>query len=314
MTAAVWLIVAGFAVWVGLRLVPGDVAFFWVQLVAFTPYVALSSPLALGVALVFRRWAAAAAALVVCVILAVLVLPRALGEDPPGGGGPHVRVLSMNVLVGGVPADRIVGLIRETRADVVAFQELTPAAVARMEQAGIDALLPHKVLEARPGTGGSGIYSRFPATRVGLLDFGGFGQVIGRLDVEGAPVEVVSVHPCAPYRAASHSCWAEGLTALSRTGGPARILAGDFNATLDHARMRDLLDSGYRDAADVTGDGLETTWPVIPRRFHGLLPIPPVTLDHVMVDERTAVHAFAVHVLPDTDHKAVFAALELPPG
>ncbi|WP_063819131.1 endonuclease/exonuclease/phosphatase family protein [Herbidospora cretacea] len=314
-TVVIWVITAVFVGWTVLRLIPADVGFLWVQLVAFTPYVASLAFLPVGLALLTRRWAAASVALVVCLVLAVLVVPRMLGEGAAsGGGGPRLRILSVNLLVGGVPGDEVVRLVREVRADVVAFQELTPAAVAAMEQAGVGALLPHQVTEARPGTGGSGIYSRFPAAKVGLLDFGGFGQLVGRLEVEGTSVEVVSVHPCAPYVATSHRCWGDGLDALPRAGGTTRILAGDFNATLDHARVRDLLDSGYRDAADLTGDGLRTTWPAIPREFQGVLPIPPVTLDHVFVDDRTAVHAFAVHLLPDTDHKAVFADVELPPG
>ncbi|NAS21409.1 endonuclease/exonuclease/phosphatase family protein [Herbidospora sp. NEAU-GS84] len=310
-TAAIWLIVAVFAVWAGLWLFPSDVAFGWVQLVAFTPYVALSSPVALVLALLARRWVAGGAALVVCLVFAVIVGPRMVGESPSGGGGPRLRVLAVNLLAGGAPAEEVVRLVRELRVDVVAFQELTPSAVEEMGRAGVDSLLPHRVTEARPGTRGSGIYSRFPATRVGLLDFGGFGQLMGLLNVDGVKVEIVSVHPCAPYTGRLHRCWGDGLDALPRPGGAAKILIGDFNATVDHARVRDLLDSGYRDAAEATGEGLLTTWPALPRDFHGL-PIPPVTIDHVLADDRTAFHAFSVHLLSDTDHKAVFADLELP--
>ncbi|WP_062429813.1 endonuclease/exonuclease/phosphatase family protein [Herbidospora daliensis] len=313
-TRLIWLIVLLYAAWVLLRLVPGDVGFWWVQLVAFTPYVALSSPVALLLALLARRWVAGGAALAVCLVFAALVVPRMVGESPSGGGGPRLRVLAVNLLAGGAPAEEVVRLVRSVRADVVAFQELSPDAVEAMERAGLDALLPNRVTEARRGTRGSGIYSRFPVERVGLHDFGGFGQLVGRLDVEGVAVEMVSVHPCAPYVARLHACWGEGLDALSQTGGAARLLIGDFNATLDHARVRALLDAGYRDAAEVTGNGLQTTWPALPRDFYGL-PIPSVTIDHVLADSRTAIHAFSVHTLPNTDHKAVFAELELPgPG
>nr|WP_062334738.1 endonuclease/exonuclease/phosphatase family protein [Herbidospora sakaeratensis] len=313
-TCATWLIVGAYAAWAALRLFPGDVGFWWVQLVAFTPYVALSSPVALVVALLARRRAAGVAALAVCVVFAAIVVPRMVGESPSGGGGPRLRVLAVNLLAGGAGAAEVVRLVRSVRADVVAFQELSPVAVEAMGRAGLDTLLPHRVTEARAGTRGSGIYSRHPVSRVGLLDFGGFGQLIGRLDVDGVAVEMVSVHPCAPYLARLHSCWGEGLDALSRTGGSTRLLIGDFNATLDHARVRELLDAGYRDAAEATGNGLQTTWPALPRDFHGL-PIPPVTIDHVLADNRTAIHAFSVHLLPGTDHKAVFADLELPgPG
>jgi endonuclease/exonuclease/phosphatase family metal-dependent hydrolase len=95
-----------------------------------------------------------------------------------------------------------------------------------------------------------------------------------------------------------------------------RILLGDFNATLDHAALRGLIDSGYRDAADASvpgcarlGAGLRPTWPYDEKWF-----IPGVTLDRVLVDRRVAVRAMSTHRLPGGDHKAVYARLVLPRG
>jgi endonuclease/exonuclease/phosphatase (EEP) superfamily protein YafD len=88
--------------------------------------------------------------------------------------------------------------------------------------------------------------------------------------------------------------------------GPLRILAGDFNATLDHADLRRVLAGGYEDAASVVGAGLHATWP------EGRLVPPTVAIDHVLADERAGVRAVSVHTLPGTDHRAVFAELVLP--
>ncbi|MEV4328626.1 hypothetical protein AB0J37_40835, partial [Microbispora rosea] len=84
-----WPAVAPFALWALLRLVPGDVHFRWVQLVAFTPYVALASVVAPLVALLVRRPVALVAGLAVTVTLAACVLPRALSDASPlGSAGP----------------------------------------------------------------------------------------------------------------------------------------------------------------------------------------------------------------------------------
>ena len=64
--------------------------------------------------------------------------------------------------------------------------------------------------------------------------------------------------------------------------GRLRILAGDFNATLDHAELRRILDTGYQDAAAQVGAGLHGTWPR-DRAFP-----PPVTIDHVLADDASA--------------------------
>jgi len=83
------------------------------------------------------------------------------------------------------------------------------------------------------------------------------------------------------------------------------ILAGDFNATLDHAEMRRLLDTGYVDAAAEVGAGHRGTWP------HGRRFPPPVTIDHVLADTRIGVRKFSVGTIPDTHHGAVLATLVL---
>jgi endonuclease/exonuclease/phosphatase family metal-dependent hydrolase len=91
-------------------------------------------------------------------------------------------------------------------------------------------------------------------------------------------------------------------------GGPARILLGDFNATLDHAELRDLVSHGYRDAAAAAGKGLVPTW----GPYHGPRRYPPITIDHVLVDRRIGVREVRVHRIPGTDHRAVLAWLTLP--
>jgi endonuclease/exonuclease/phosphatase family metal-dependent hydrolase len=107
---------------------------------------------------------------------------------------------------------------------------------------------------------------------------------------------------------ASEPAWRAALRALPRPGADGlRILAGDFNGTLDHREMRRLLDAGYHDAADATGQGLRPTWPT----RHGL-PAPPLTIDHVLVDPRVRVRSVRVRDIPGSDHRAVVAELVLP--
>ncbi|MER5418226.1 endonuclease/exonuclease/phosphatase family protein [Streptosporangium roseum] len=306
-----WLVVSPFAVWAVLRLIPADVHFRWVQLVAFTPYVALASVAAPLVALVSRRWAALAVSLVVTATLAACVVPRALPDGGRTPSGPALRILSSNLEVGGVPPSALVDLVRRLRPDVLALQELTPSAAEGLRKAGLATLLPYKAELALEGPSGSGVYARHAITPGQAIEYG-FGQMVATVEVPGAgPVGIVSVHPCAPSDESGLPCWADGLAALPRPGGAVQVLAGDFNATLDHARIRDLLGAGYQDAADATGDGLTTTWPFRPRRFNGF-GIPTVTIDHILADQRVGVRSFGVHRLPDTDHRAVFAELVLP--
>ena len=85
------------------------------------------------------------------------------------------------------------------------------------------------------------------------------------------------------------------------------MLAGDFNATLDHADLRDLLDRGYRDAAEQAGVGLRPTWPA----GKDLLPA-LVTIDHVLADRRVRVISARSVAIPGSDHRGVLTELLLP--
>ncbi|MBM0278726.1 endonuclease/exonuclease/phosphatase family protein [Micromonospora tarensis] len=311
-TALCWLVVTPTAFWAAVRLIGLDHGPL-VQALAFTPYVAGFSVLALGLALALRRWWPAALAALAAVALLGVVTPRALASPQPAAGGPTVRLLTANLLAGTGDARTLVELVRRHEVDVLTVQEFTPAAQAALDQLGLDRLLPHRQLNAEIGTPGSGLYSRWPLSDVGLrrnLEGWGFTQAYGTVAVPGAPpVRVESAHPSAPYALDQIGAWRADLTAqppATRDGG-LRVLAGDFNATLDHSPLRALLSTGYVDAADAAGAGLTGTW----GPYDGDL-IPPVTIDHVLVDRRIAVRSVRVFDLPGTDHRPVLATLALP--
>jgi endonuclease/exonuclease/phosphatase (EEP) superfamily protein YafD len=119
------------------------------------------------------------------------------------------------------------------------------------------------------------------------------------------PVRVKAVHPVAPLRD-DVAVWQDGMRSLPRAtpDGELRMLIGDFNATLDHRELRDLIGSGYVDAADATGNGLVRTYPA--GRTLG------ITIDHVLVDRRIAVTTSSIHTIPGSDHRALQARLSFP--
>jgi endonuclease/exonuclease/phosphatase (EEP) superfamily protein YafD len=303
-----WGAALGVAVWTIVRLFGLEWGFPAIQAMAFTPYVVA---LALAVAVlsaVLRRWAPAVLALAATLALGGVVVPRALPDDGPTDGAP-LRVLSVNLLVGEADPVAIVALVRRTRADLVAFQEFTPDAEARLAAAGLGDLLPNRVLHSAWSVGGSAIYSRLPLQDDGVRKHAsGFWQAKGQLTVDGVgAVAVESAHPCAPSDAGRDACWFREVDDQPRptTDGHRQLLLGDFNATLDHAQMRRVLASGYRDAADMVGAGLIPTWPADKT-------MPGVTIDHVLVGPDVGVLSFAVHDIPGSDHRAVFAELVLP--
>jgi endonuclease/exonuclease/phosphatase family metal-dependent hydrolase len=290
-----------------------------VQFFAFTPYVAAWAVLPLLIALIARRWLAASVAAVTVAMLVVCVLPRVLTDPDRGPAtGVALHVLTGNMLAGRADPAAIVALVRDHDVSVLTLQEYTGAAQAGLTAAGLDTLLPYSApalpLATDPfGTTGSAFYSRYPITGAGVRrNGGGFQQAYGTIQPPGAgPLLVESAHPAAPYAVAAVADWRADLDAqpVADPDAVPRILLGDFNATLDHQPLRRLLAHGYRDAAAADGKGLIGTW----GPYRGRL-IPPVTIDHVLVDERIGVAAVSVYGLPRSDHRAVLADLWVPAG
>ena len=124
----------------------------------------------------------------------------------------------------------------------------------------------------------------------------------------GRHLRIVAVHPIPPRHSAWTDEWEEVLSTLPSTGhGTPWLLAGDFNATLDQSPFRNLVGRGYRDAGETAGKGLDATFPA-----DGSLFPPPITIDHILADERFGVVEYEVEPLPNSDHHAIFAELTLP--
>ena len=288
----------------GGRLVPA---------MAFTPLVLVTAVVPLAVILVLRRWPVVIVWAVVAGALLAAVLPRALaGPNPAIRDGIGLRVMTANLYLGHGDPATIVRLVREHRVDVLSLQELTPEEVARLDAAGLRRLLPYRDLDARPGAGESGLFARRPLRHLPQVNAVQLmGEPRAELRLPGVPpIELEAVHPPPPLHA-DVGVWQRMLReipASDRTRPTLRIVAGDFNATLDHRELRRVLGRGLVDAADATGDGLKTTWPAGRR-----LP-PEITIDHVLIDPRIAARAVSVHTIPRSDHRAVIATLELPPA
>ena len=274
---------------------------------AFTPHVAAAAPwAAVGLRLARRRGPAATAA-VAAAALGAVVRARKIPRPQPGACGPMLRVLTLNLYFGRADAEVVVARVRQAGADVLFLQELTADAVTRLKQAGLDDLMPHTQLELKGGSRGSGIYSRFPLSEGPSVAPVYMAQPTALLELpNGGKAELVCVHPVTPKPGRGGAAqWRTELAVLPPPGELPRVLAGDFNATLDHAVFRDVLRLGYADTALQAGKALNPTWGPPGQG-------PVLTLDHVLVDRSCAVLEYSVHVVPGTDHRAVFAEIQLP--
>lgn len=301
-----WTVVTLLALWAVVRVAGLEAGSFPTQLMTVTPIGAVLAALTALLALLRRNRPAALAAALVCAVMVSVVAPRAFGAEQPPAKGPALRVLSVNLFSRG-DAQTVVDLVRRLDVEVFSALELSWAEVERLDAAGLKELMPYRVLQPDFGATGSGIFSKHPVTELtGLFTPIGHNMPAATVTLPGGgKVEFVAVHPNPPL-GRMEAEWNTALRALpSPSPTTVRVLAGDFNASLDHRAFRDLLGRGYVDAADQVGKGLIPTWP-----NRGIKPF--ITIDHVLADRRVAVRRVEIVDVPRTDHRGVFAELQLP--
>jgi endonuclease/exonuclease/phosphatase family metal-dependent hydrolase len=312
MRLLLWLAVTPLAGLAVVVLAGLDHRFPLTELVAYTPYAV---SVAVGVAVValgLRRFPAGVLALAAAAVLAAQVAPRVFADDAGApAGGVRLRVLTVNLRLGTGDPATVVDLVRSHHVDLLALQEFTPEAYTAL--AGqLHTMLPDAVADPMGGASGSAIFTRYPVRDDSAGDAPAvFTQARAEVTVPGArTLAVRAVHVCSPAAGRrADGCWAPEIDAQPRPGDArTHVLLGDFNATLDHSPVRQLLAAGYRDAADVCGAGLTGTWP------YNRNPLPPITIDHVLAERGTGITGYAVYPVPGSDHRAVYAELVLPPA
>ncbi|SDJ37111.1 Metal-dependent hydrolase, endonuclease/exonuclease/phosphatase family [Actinokineospora alba] len=292
-----------------LRLGGFDLNRYTTAAIALTPYLAAAGLLLAFLSLALRRRLLTFTALVLAIAFGFLLIPRYLADGEPLPTGQRVRVMTANLLMGKADAPTVIRLARDAKVDVLVLQELTPQALNALDAAGLPGLLPHRVAQPAGGTSGTAILAKVPLRQIVLVQGSFHDQPAAVVDLSGnTDVEIVSVHAYPPVlNEEGRRRWQADLEALpsSDSKGRPRILAGDFNATLDHKALHGVMDRGYWDSAEVVGEGMRPTWSQFP---YG----PPVAIDHVLVDRRLGVAEVKVYDLPGSDHNAVVAEVALP--
>lgn len=251
--------------------------------------------------------------------LGTLLLGRGYTESVPATGAPNaVRVLSWNTLGNEPGSPTIAQLVLDYDVDVVMLPETTNE--MGLEIAGLlsEAGRPMWVLSSSVAPG----YRAAETTLLVSAELGeyaittDYGDTSVLASVVAVPVDgtgptLVAAHPVAPVPAQMEN-WRNDLDWVAGICAGDAIVAGDFNATLDH--LHGLADGetagavlgSCRDAALDAGSAALGTW------TSGRPPALVPAIDHVMFTDRWQVTGFEVITREDragSDHRPVFAEL-----
>lgn len=219
-----------------------------------------------------------------------------------------ITVLVWNTLGGAPGAEGIADVVRRTGADVVALPE-TPAATAD-EVAGRLGLAAFTVAE---GDDPARATSLLVSPRLGeyRIDHSAAQTAVlptlVAVPVDGTGPTLVAVHTLAPIPPMIEA-WQQDLRIVaSLCAGGDVVLAGDFNATVDHFAGLNTAPRAHlgecRDAATVTGAAALGTWPT------WLPPWLGSPIDHVLAAPGREVLGVWLESGSGSDHRAVVVQL-----
>ncbi|MGY2875578.1 endonuclease/exonuclease/phosphatase (EEP) superfamily protein YafD [Marmoricola sp. URHA0025 HA25] len=238
---------------------------------------------------------------------AALLVPAYAGQH--ASGRPDVTVMTSNLRLGQADAADVVRIARESGAGVVVLEEVTEDEYLAL--AGLRQELPYVAGLPEPGAFGTVVLSRYPLQDVAAvpLSKGAWGMRVAA----PRPFTLLGLHTSQPMG------WPDKwradfrlITEVVRNAAGPLVVAGDFNATLDHGPIRRLLGLGLADAARQANSGWQPTWPGA-EDAAGALPfgVSVLTLDHVLVSRQLSAISTKTFRVGGSDHRALVARLAL---
>ncbi|WP_438352586.1 endonuclease/exonuclease/phosphatase family protein [Microbacterium sp. CJ88] len=264
----------------------------------------------------------AAVALIGGIANVAMVAGRGLGTEAlPAKGASDLRVMTWNTAGSATSPDAVAQMAVAMQADIITLPETTISTGEQVAIAMRDLGHPMWAYHAEYGTDGwdarsttllispdLGDYSVIASSQDGSSNTSTVPSAVA-MPVDGTGPTVVAAHAVAP-RQSYMQHWRDDLQWLADQCANADvIMAGDFNATLDH--MSGLgLDGGTlgqcHDAAADTGNGGIGTWPT---DFPAMAGAP---IDHVMVSSKWRASASVVLRTLDgsgSDHRPLVVQL-----
>ncbi len=225
-----------------------------------------------------------------------------------GGGGDDrkpadaIKVLQANLFKFNFDPAHMLKLIEKESPDLIVLAEFTPRWEKSLQ--AVEGAYRYRARQAREGSWGMGVYSKLPLRDEQIRHLGknsGVTAIGFTLEIDGKPVDFLSIHPPAPVNddfVAERNRIFAGVTKLFRARektDPPAVVLGDMNVTMYNAFYRDMIDkTGLENARE--NFGLLPTWPA-------QLPwIARIPIDHVLHTKGLEIVSFKTGPDIGSDH------------
>lgn len=265
----------------------------------------------LGAALTLALWAA--------VVFVTPLRPVRDVEDAAAAGTRPFRVVHANLYVSARPTSEAVAWFDSLDADVIVFEELSPAWAEAL--APLRSAAAASVWHPESGASGIGLLSRHPLLESTLRDRepGAFPAIDALVDLGDRFVRLLAIHPIPPMNRAAAAGRNAALASVAEKVAGLRdgehvpvVVIGDLNETPWGSAMRSFLaTSGLHSAR--RGFGRQPTWPAqLPSWGEGVPRAMMIPIDHCLVSPEIRVRNFRSGPAIGSDHLPIIADLELP--
>ncbi|MFD4523747.1 endonuclease/exonuclease/phosphatase family protein [Streptomyces sp. NPDC058470] len=302
------LLLAGVSVVLGFRAGDSDGITPVPQLLAFLPWLLAPTGLGLALALLARWRTGMVWGVAVLGGLAWYIEPYGKTGAATGTPVAELRVMTANVQFGWA-TDALIGAVEREKPAVVFVAECEYTCSRALQDAlgGSGGAFPYRQAVEGAESAGSVILSRFPLKAADGIPGTTMGMPGAVADVGGHDVRLQLAHPMPPLPG-QVDVWRRELGALRDYAAASKeptILAGDFNASQDHAAFRRILDTGLRDSSRLAGAARTPSWPA------RTAPTLGAQIDHVLVSGDFSAHKAAFLTLAGSDHHALVVDLTL---
>lgn len=211
-----------------------------------------------------RDWKGGLVAILAAALGAMPLIKYVVPANPPLQleRGPSLRAMSLNTWFRNEDANRLVGYLETSGADLIVLQE-----ISEDQARGLHARLevyPYAFVDGAAGSD-SVLLSRWPITDAELVPLSpeGVSAIRATIDWNGQPITLIGAHlhwPIGPRSSERRNAELAGLALLTQSHIGPLVLLGDFNITPWSPHFPPFLEiSGLQDCA--VGHGLDPTWP-----------------------------------------------------
>ncbi|MBO0515788.1 endonuclease/exonuclease/phosphatase family protein [Streptomyces beijiangensis] len=312
-SAAAWiagLILLGVSAVVGCRAADTDAITPVPQILAFLPWLLAPAAFALLLAGLARWWTGLVWAVLVLAALGWFLRPYGPGPGSVQPRGPllqNVKVLTANLQFGRATG-ALLATVRSEKPDIVFVEECAFVCADALAADLPRSQYPYRNVVRKDGSEGSAILSAFPLKDANTID-SSMAMPGAVAEIHGVSVRLQLAHPMPPLPSQvplwQHEVGKVRAFAAAAPDQPT-IVAGDFNASQDHAAFRAVLDDGkLNDSARLAGKSRSWSWPAEAGRFLH------TQIDHVLVSKDFEVNSARFVPLTGSDHRGLVVELEL---